>query len=286
MLFMENQFLTPAEVTDFTISAGVKKSSLPIYKMLLLGFLAGAFIALAAQGSNIATHTITSVGIAKVLAGTLFPAGLMFVIIAGGELFTGNTLIVIACLDKKAKWENFAKNLFFVYIGNLIGSVFVAFLVTKSGQLDYTAGALGGYTIRAAVGKVNLPFSVAFYSGILCNWLVCLAVWMSFAAKDIAGKILAIWFPIWLFVLSGFEHCVANMYYIPAGLMAAKNPAYVQQAMDTYGVSAEKLANLTVSNFFTKNILPVTLGNIVGGMIFVGVIYFVAYKTNFSKQKV
>jgi formate/nitrite transporter len=272
-----NNYLTPAEIAEYTINTGVKKSTLPIAKMLMLGFLAGAFIALASEGSNIAGHTIESVGIAKLLAGVLFPAGLMFVVLCGGELFTGNCLIVMSCLNGKSKWIDFAKNLFFVYIGNLIGSVFIAFLIYKSGQLNFTLGALGGYTIKTAAYKVNLTFTQAFCSAIMCNWLVCLAVWMAYGAKDMTGKIWGIFFPIFLFILSGFEHCVANMYYITAGMMAATNPDYLKQAIDVYGVTETNLTNLNMSGFFIKNLLPVTLGNMVGGGIFVGMIYYFIY---------
>lgn len=280
-----NNFLAPAEIAEFTIGVGVKKSTLSIPKMLLLGFLAGAFIALAGQGSNIAVHNIAPVGIAKLIAGTLFPTGLILVIVAGAELFTGNTLIIMSCFAKKSKWSNFFKNLVFVYIGNLVGAVFVVWLVYSSGQFNYTGGELGGYAIKVAAGKASLPFDQAFFSGILCNWLVCLAVWMSFAAKDIGSKILAIFFPIWLFVLSGFEHCIANMFYIPAGLFASMNETYVNAAINTYNVSEASLSNLTLSGFFVNNLIPVTLGNLVGGVVFVGCLYYLAYCKKSSAQQ-
>ena len=280
-----NDFLTPAEVAEFTIGVGVKKSTLPISKMLLLGFLAGAFIALAAQGSNLAMYGIPSVGLARVLGGTLFPIGLMLVIICGGELFTGNCLIIMSCIDGKSKWGNFIKNLIFVYIGNFIGSVVVTLIVSACGQWNYTAGALGAYTIRVAVNKVSLTFAQGFFSGILCNWLVCLAVWAAFAAKDVVGKMAGIFFPTFLFVLSGFEHCIANMYYIPAGMLAANNPTYLAKALETYyDGSPTALANLNMSGFLVSNLVPVTLGNIVGGAIFVGAIYYIIYIQKSKKQ--
>jgi formate/nitrite transporter len=201
----------------------------------------------------------------------------MCLLVGGGELYTVNCLIVMSCLDGKSKWIDFAKNLFFVYIGNLIGSVFIALLMYKSGQFNYTLGALGGYTIKTAVHKVNLTFTQAFCSAIMCNWLVCLAVWMAYGAKDMAGKIWGIFFPIFLFILSGFEHCVANMYYVPAGMIAATNTDYLQQAADMYGVTKAALTNLNMSGFLIKNLLPVTLGNMIGGGIFVGTIYFFIY---------
>jgi formate/nitrite transporter len=135
---------------------------------------------------------------------------------------------------------------------------------------------LGGFTIKTAVYKVGLTFCGAFLMGIMCNWLVCLAVWMSYAAKDIAGKLLAIFFPIWLFVTSGFEHSIANMYYIPAGILAKSNPAWMKAAL-SLGVSPEDIAGLNWNSFVINNLVPVTLGNIVGGALFVGVIYWYCY---------
>lgn len=150
----------------------------------------------------------------------------------------------------------------------------IAFLVAHSGQYDYSAGALGAYTIKTAVGKTGLSFMRALFSGILCNILVCAAVLMDAAAKDIGGKVLAIFFPILAFVVSGFEHCVANMYYIPAGIFAAGNPAYVQKAQELYGLGAEKLTGLNWGSFVTVNLLPVTIGNIIGGAVMVGGVCF------------
>lgn len=273
---MYKSFLSPAEISDGFIKVGCKKASLPAYKLLLLGILAGAFIAFAAEGSNVAIHTISSVGLSKVLAGALFATGLMMVVVAGAELFTGNTLIVISCTERKAPWSGLLKNWFFVYLGNFIGSMLIVFFIIQSGQLNFSNGLLGGFTIKVAAYKTGLSFGNAFFSGILCNWLVCLAVWMSFAARDIAGKLLAIFFPIWLFITSGFEHSIANMYYIPAGILAKLNPAWAQAAI-SMGVTPEKLDGLNWGTFVVKNLIPVTLGNIIGGSLFVGVAYWLSY---------
>ena len=273
---MEKLHLNPPEITERFIEVGCKKSSLPIYKLLLLGMLAGAFIAFAAEGSNTAIHTITSVGVGKALAGALFATGLMLVVITGAELFTGNCLIVVSCLQGKSKWLLMLKNWFFVYLGNFIGSMLIVYLILLSGQFNFSNGMLGGFTIKVAVYKTGLSFMNAFSMGILCNWLVCLAVWMAFATKDITGKLLAIFFPIWLFITSGFEHSIANMYYIPAGILAKHNPQWVQSAI-SLGVTPEKLNHLNWETFIVKNLIPVTLGNIIGGSLFVGVIYWVSY---------
>ncbi|NSW89803.1 MAG: formate/nitrite transporter family protein [Firmicutes bacterium] len=273
---MEKSFLSPAEISRAFIETGCKKVSLPAYKMLFLGIMAGAFIAFAAEGSNVAIHTVNSFGLAKALAGAIFTTGLIMVIIAGAELFTGNNLIVIACACKKASWKGLLKNWTVVYFGNFIGSIIVAFFIYQSGQLDFSNGLLGAFTIKTAVYKTGLSFKNAFFMGIMCNWLVCLAVWMAAAAKDIASKILAIFFPIWLFVTSGFEHSIANMYYIPAGLLAKTNETWIKAAIEI-GVTPEKLDSLTWGGMFTKNLIPVTLGNIVGGALFVGIAYWFIY---------
>lgn len=272
----DRQCHTPAEIVTRYVEAGYKKANLQIHQLILLGVLAGAFIAFASQGSNMAIHTIPSVGVGKALAGALFSTGLMMVVITGAELFTGNMLIIVSCMEGKTRWPMMLRNWFFVYVGNFLGSLIVAGLILLSGQFNFSQGLLGGFTIKSAVYKVNLSFINAFTMGILCNWLVCMAVWMAQAAKDIAGKLLAIFFPIWLFITSGFEHSIANMYYIPAGILAKANPVWVQAA-STLGVTFEMLETLNWQSFFTKNLLPVTLGNILGGAVFVGAMFWLSF---------
>lgn len=273
----ENAYLRPGEIAQATIDSGVAKASMPLQKQLLLAVLAGAFIALASHGASVAAHAFSSAGAARLAAGVVFPTGLMLVMLCGGELFTGNCLIVVSCLSGKIKWSRFARNLCAVYLGNFAGSLLIALLISGSAQLDLGAGALGGYMIKVATGKVGLSFIQALCSGALCNLLVCLAVWLGTAAKDIAGKIAAIFFPIFLFVVSGFEHCVANMYFIPAGLLALANPAYVEQAKSGYGVTDAAILGLNIQSFLARNMLPVTLGNLIGGVLFVGCAYYLAY---------
>lgn len=282
---MESLHFSPAEITEKFVEVGCKKSNMAAYKLLLLGVLAGAFIAFAAEGSNTAIHTIASVGVGKALAGALFATGLMMVVITGAELFTGNTLIVVSCLEGQSRWLKLLKNWLVVYIGNFIGSMIIVLFIYWSGQFGFSNGLLGGFTIKVAVYKTGLTFANAFFMGILCNWLVCMAVWMALGAKDIAGKLLAIFFPIWLFITSGFEHSIANMYYIPAGILAKANPAWVQAA-GTLGVTPEKLAHLNWGSFVVKNLIPVTLGNIVGGSVFVGTIYWLSHLYKARKKNV
>ena len=275
---METQYFSPFEVTINYCGIGQKKARLSAAKQLVMGIMAGAFIAFASQGSNQAIHTISSIGIAKTVAGALFACGLMLVVVAGGELFTGNCLMIIACVKKHITALSMLRSWVVVYLGNLIGSLLIVLLILNSGQLDFSGGMLGGFTIKTAVYKTGLSFGKAFCMGVLCNMLVCAAVWMAAAAKDISGKIWAIFFPIWLFITSGFEHCVANMYYIPAGILAKSNAAWVSQALEM-GVNTEQIAALGVKPFLLDNLLPVTLGNIVGGSVLIGLVYAFVYLT-------
>ncbi len=273
-------YLTPPEIARYTIEAGVKKSRLSAANMLILGILAGAFIAFASEGSNMAAYNLfakpETYGLGKVLAGAIFGTGLMLVLMAGGELFTGNTMMLAGLFDRKITLVDMLRNWFFVYLGNFIGSALIAYMMNASGLYGSSAGLLGGMTIKIAAYKVGLSFSQAFFLGIMCNWLVCLAVWLCYGAKDMAGKLLAVFFPIWLFITSGFEHCVANMYYIPAGILAKSVKSYSDAAL-TLGVTPEKLAHLNLETFLINNLLPVTLGNIVGGGVFVGIVYWFVY---------
>jgi formate/nitrite transporter len=268
--------LTASETASVISESGQKKAALPPLKQFILGILAGVYIAFAAEGSNVAVHTMQSVGLAKALAGAMFATGLMLVFAAGAELFTGNCLMVVACLQKKISWISMLKNWFFVYAGNFVGAVFIAFMIYISGQLSFSDSLLGGFTIKTAIYKTDLSFVSALTMGILCNWLVCLAVWMASAAKDAAGKLLAIFFPIWLFIASGFEHSVANMYYIPAGILAKTAPK-AMSALSVLGVGADKAEGLNLVSFFIGNLIPVTIGNIIGGAVFVGLAYWFVY---------
>jgi formate transporter len=278
-------FSTPAEIAEYTIQTGIKKVALSIPKQILLGILAGVFIAFAAEGSNMAAYNLfakpETYGLGKVLAGAIFGTGLMLVILAGGELFTGNTMISAGVFEGKIKLTDMLKNWFFVYIGNFIGSVFIAYLMVQSGLFNSSAGLLGGVTIKIASYKVGLPFMSAFYLGIMCNWLVCLAVWMAYGAKDMVGKVFAIFFPIWLFITSGFEHSIANMYYIPAGILAKTNPSWAAASH----LDPHTLVGLNWGTFIINNLIPVTLGNIIGGSVFVaGVYWFVYIKSGAKKE--
>ena len=261
---------TPPQIVAANMNAAKGKTELPPLRMILLGIFAGMFIAGGASASSLAMHAISNVGLARLVAGAIFPVGLMMIVLVGGELFTGDCLMIMGCVHGKFSAAKMVKVLVVVYLTNFVGSVLFAELVNLSGQYNYTNGLLGAFTIKVAMGKVNLSFGAALASGILCNIFVCMAVLMAMAAKDIAGKIWAIFFPILAFIVSGYEHCVANMYYIPAGIFAKANPAYAALAMESYGYTTLQLENLNWVNFVVKNLVPVTIGNIVGGMVFVG----------------
>lgn len=278
---MGNNCNTPLEVLKGNIAGGVAKVNLPTMKMILLGIMAGAFIAIGGATSNVAVHSISDVGLARTLAGAIFPVGLMMIVFVGGELFTGNCLISMAVCQKKVSPMQMIRNLIIVYFSNLIGALIIDFLILYSGQLDYTNGALGAYTIKVALAKATITPLKGITSGILCNILVCIAILMAGASKDVAGKVWAIFFPIWAFVIGGFEHCVANMFYIPMGMLAATNPAYVAKAEELYGISATQSASITIMQSL-HNFIPVTIGNILGGAVFVGMLCFAIHKKDCS----
>lgn len=276
-----NNYYAPYEIVGNNIQAEIIKANLPISKMIVLGIMAGAFIAIGGATSSVAVHNIQDVGVARTLAGAIFPVGLMFVILVGGELFTGNCLMVMAFFDKKITIVQILRNLIIVYFANLLGALIIDTLVFFSGQLDYSAGGLGAYAIKTAFSKITITPQKAVASGILCNILVCLAILMASAAKDVIGKIGAIFFPIWAFVVGGFEHCIANMFYIPVGIFAASKENYVAKAGELYGITTEQCAAITPLESL-RSFLFVTIGNIIGGMLLVGVVF---YMVNRSKKK-
>lgn len=270
-------FQTITEVIEQNIQNGIKKTNLTTKKLILLGIAAGFFIGIGAEASSLAMHGISNVGLARTVAGAVFPIGLMLIVLLGGELFTGNCLISMAVYDKKAKLKGMIRNLTIVYISNFIGAALMAWMINNCGQLNFSDGGAGAFTIKVALGKVGIDPMQAIISGILCNVLVCLAIFMAATAKDVSGKCIAIFFPIFVFVISGFEHCVANMYYIPAGIFAAQNLLYAAKATELYGITAEQLSGLNFGTMFS-NLIPVTIGNVIGGMVFVGLLYWYLYR--------
>lgn len=276
---MEKNYYAQNEIIDNTIHDYVKKANYPLLKMALYGILAGMFVAIGAQGSLVSMHNIADAGVAKTVAGAVFPVGLMLIILVGGQLFTGNCLLFMSAWDKQITWSKVAKNLAVIWISNIIGASFIALMCYLSGQFDFNHSALGAYTIKNAVAKANIDPIKGFVSGILCNIVVCAAILMSGSAKDATGKIFAAFFTIFVFVISGFEHCIANAYYFPAGLLAARNSEYVEVAKEVYHLTAEQIDSLTVSNAFLNNLIPVTIGNIIGGGVIIGGMMFLCHKS-------
>ena len=267
--------LTSNEILEKVSDSSLAKANSGFAKLFLLAVLAGAYIAFGGQASAMASFNLTAypetLGIGKLVSAAVFPVGLMMVLLCGAELFTGNNLMVIGLADKKIKLSGMLKNWVVVYIGNFAGALLVALLINYSGLLESGGGLLGAVTVKTAAAKTNLDFGRAFVLGIMCNWLVCLAVWMATGAGTTVSKIFSVFFCIGLFVLSGFEHSVANMYFIPAGILASSNDVFVR-LLET------NITNLTVSGFLAGNLIPVTLGNIVGGGLFVGMIYWVCHR--------
>ncbi len=271
-------FFTPAEVARNYIGTGKAKVDTPVRKMFLLAVLAGAFIAMGGVGATTVAVSVPLASVGKFVGACVFPGGLTMVLLAGSELFTGNTLLVIPLLEKEISPGGMLKNWAVVYLGNLAGGLLTAAGVVYSHQPDLFGDQMAVSVISTAAAKCSLSFGDGVIRGILCNFLVCIAVWISFAAKDVAGKIMGLFFPIMMFVLCGFEHSVANMYYIGAGIFAKGIPEYAQAAVKA-GVDS---GAVTWGNFLGANLLPVTIGNIIGGAVCVGCVYWYVY---LKKQK-
>jgi len=264
---------TPKEIAARIENSGITKSTGDPLRVFALAVLAGAFIALGAVFFTIVTYDSSGVapGLMRLIGGLAFCLGLILVVVAGAELFTGNNLIVMAYVDGKVTLKQLMHNWVIVYFGNFIGALGVVSLIYFSGHWNIDNGAVGAKVIAIANAKVNLTWMEAFTRGILCNILVCLAVWLCFAGRTVVDKVLAILFPITAFVAMGFEHSIANMYFISAGLLAKQQPEF-SSLMNTMNVD-----NLTIINFLYNNLLPVTLGNIVGGSVFVALFYWFIY---------
>ncbi len=270
--------LKPAEILETLAETGVGKAKGSFAHLFILGIMAGAYIAFAGAASNMAAFNLlmesSTFGLGRILAGTIFTGGLILVTLAGAELFTGNSLMTVALAEKRITFAQMVRNWCIVYIANLIGSVLIAFLIYNTGLFSSGADMLGTLTVKTAAAKVNMTVLQCFISGILCNWLVCLAVWCTTGASSTVGKAVTAFFPIWLFATGGYEHCVANMYFIPAGIFAASNDVFVSLS----GAGPEAVSNLNFTGMFLNNIIPVTLGNLSGGIIFVAMGYWIAIK--------
>ena len=248
----------PREVAERVENVGVTKAQLPLLSQAALGVLAGGFIGLGAMFFTlVVSDTALSFAVGRVVGGVAFSLGLVLVVVAGAELFTGNNLQVMAWVSRRITTGKLLKNFVIVYVANFVGAFGLAVLVALSNHGSLANGMIGKTAINIASVKCTLPFMEAFFKGVLCNVLVCLAVWIAMAGRNVADKILAVTFPITAFVACGFEHSVANMYFIPLGMLLG--------------------ADFTVLSFL-RNLIPVTLGNLVGGAGMVGLVYWVIYR--------
>lgn len=273
-----NNFLAPHELATSLVGWGEAKARRSSLELLILGFLAGAYIGFAAHlATVVGTGAVEWIGLKKFLVGAVFSVGLMLVIIPGSELWTGNTMMTTAWLEKRVSLTQVLRNWTWVYLGNLLGSIFLAWMIV--GQTGLMDSAFGGTALQIASAKVSHQVtghshnSAYFFRAVGCNWLVCLAVLQAMAAKDIAGKVLGIFFPIMAFVAAGFEHAIANMYFIPAGIFA-KN---LEGARLASGLDSTVIDQLNWASMWHSNLITVTIGNFVGGGLFVGVIYWWVY---------
>jgi formate/nitrite transporter len=268
----------PAAMARIAEDVGVSKAKMPFTKLFALSILAGAFVSLGAVFCTVVLAGASALpyGVGRLLAGLVFCLGLILVVIGGAELFTGNNLIVMAWASRKVSTLALLRNWLVVYLGNFVGSLATALLMLVAKQYTSGSGTVGETALKIASSKVHLGFAQAIALGILCNGLVCLAVWLTYSGRSTTDKILAIIFPVSAFVAAGFEHSVANMYFIPYGLFIRQfDPAFVASLGDKV-----HLEGFTWSAFLLNNLLPVTIGNIIGGSVFVGIVYWMIYLSN------
>ncbi len=265
---------TPTEMAQKAEAGGVSKVRLDLGSMLMLSVLAGAFIGLGAMFSTVvATNTGLGYGVTRLLVGLAFCLGLVLVVIGGAELFTGNNLVVMAWAHGKVGTAALCRNWAIVYLGNFVGAVATAVGVYLSDIAVLDEQRVGATALLIATAKVNLTWMQAFMRGVYCNALVCLAVWLTYAGRTTTDKVLCVLFPITAFVAAGFEHSIANMYFVPMGLLLRHDAAVVAASQR----SAADFVPLTWGSFLWDNLLPVTLGNVVGGALMVGLVYWFVY---------
>jgi formate transporter len=277
--------LLPPGMARRAEAIGVVKASMPVPRVLLLAVLAGAFIGLGACLSTVATtgsEDLIGSGPTRVLAGVVFSLGLVLVVVGGAELFTGNNMLVMAVVARRLTVRAMLRNWAIVYAGNLVGAMGTAWLVYLSGQYRTDSGAVGRNALDTAAAKAALPFDEALVRGILANALVCLAVWLCMSARSVIDKVVAVVFPVTAFVAAGFEHSVANMYFLPIGLFVkAGAPDGFWSAR---GTTADAYGGLTWRTFLIDNLVPVTIGNVIGGAVLVGLVYALAYPAPGSRR--
>ena len=268
--------LLPSEMAIHAESIGVSKVRMPFFKVVVLAILAGSFIALGAVFfTTVTTDSTMSYRLTRLLGGVSFSLGLVLVIVGGAELFTGNNLIIMALANKKLKAGEVLKNWTYVYFGNMLGALFIVLLIFLSKHYLFDSGKVGLNALNIAKAKCEIGFVQALASGILCNLLVCLAVWLSYSTNSISGKIIVIVFPITAFVAIGFENSIANMYFVPEAILLLENasPEFLALVQN----SGQNYDSISWYNFLVNNLLPVTIGNIIGGALLVGIVYWFVF---------
>lgn len=256
-------YYTPLDITRNYSDIGRAKANYPTIQLLWMSIIGGLLIAFGAAAATTATHAIENAGLVKMISGLLFPFGLGMIILLGVELFTGNIMIIISVLENKTTLAKMIRNWSLVYLGNMIGAVLLAMGVAFFGQLEISGGQLAVVTVKIAAYKTALPFANGIVLGIFANILVCIGVLISISGKDTISRIAGAFIPVAFFVILGFEHSVANMYYIPAGLFSLQVPKYAALVAQA-GVD---ISSLSWSGFLWQNLLPVTIGNIIGGLV-------------------
>jgi formate transporter len=270
--------LMPPQIAKKASDVGLGKAQMSALRVFVLAVLAGAFIGLGAMFATVAVAGASEVvpfGVARVLAGLVFCLGLILVVVAGAELFTGNNLISIAWAERKVRTGAVLRNWAIVYAGNLVGALATVLLVFAGGQYEFGDGAVGSSALAIAETKSTLGFGQAVALGVMCNALVCLAIWLTYSARSVTDKILAIIFPISAFVAAGFEHSVANMFFLPMGVLIREQGS--DEFFASSGTAPSDYPDVSWANVIVDNLLPVTIGNVIGGAVMVGLVYWVVY---------
>lgn len=273
---MANMYSTPIDIMKSNINTSHTKGILPFGKLVLLGLMGGIFLGLGAASGITAACGAANESSARLFNSAVFPIGLMLINVCGAEAFVSNGTMSMAVLDRDITFGQMLRNLITVFVTNIIGAMIVAALYFLSGNMSLNNGLLGGYFIKIAIDKLSFSPLQAIASGILCGILVSMATMMSCSVKEIGSRLITVWFPVFAFMVAGFSHCIANLFYIFSGLLAAMNPAFAIRAGESYGVTAEQLMVLNSAELI-KNVIFTSFGNIIGGSLFVGVIYYFIY---------
>ncbi|TVM00672.1 MAG: nitrite/formate transporter [Candidatus Brocadia sp. WS118] len=268
---------SPPQIASRIDHVALVKARLSLSQTFMLSILAGAYLGLGAQFSTfVISDSTLHIGLTSLIEGVVYSLGFILAVVGGAEVFTGNCLIIMGYVSKRITTRELLNNWILTYTGNFIGSLTMVYWIYQSHQWEFSHHMVGAKALLIAHKKVNMPFMDAFARGVLCNALICLAVWLCFSGRSVTDKIISIIFPIGGFVASGFEQCVSNMYFIPIGIVLRKNEGIIVASEKMAGKPLD-ISQLTWKGFFINNLIPVTLGNIVGGVILVGIIFWFVY---------